>query len=74
MPIKKRTSLPLPPTRKIEPYKLPGKPLSEVLRHYDREASDAAWSGATEKAERYTARANDVRNRLQAGELYEVDF
>ena len=78
MPITKRRHLPPPPpmrTRvKAEPFREPGRPLGDLVREYDRKASDASWAGDIGEADRYTALANDCRNRLQAGELYEVDF
>ena len=79
MPIKKRTTLPSPPPTKphrvrTDPYKLPGRPLGELLSECNRKASDAAWAGDEKEAAKYTRQANDYRARIDAGELYEVDF
>lgn len=79
MPIRKRTTLPPPPptskrTVKTDPYKLPGRPLGELLQECNRMASDAAWAGDNETADKMTALADQYRARIEAGELYEVDF
>lgn len=79
MPIKKRTTLPPPPPTRTrqsgsDPYKLPGRPIGELLREFDRKASDAAWVGDDEEAKRCQQIADGYRARLEAGELYEVDF
>jgi hypothetical protein len=81
MPIKKRTSLPPKPFVKhrrpstVEPYKLPGRPLTEILRELDRKVSDLEWEQTDHaSAIDYKRQADDIRKRIEAGELYEVDF
>lgn len=73
MPIKKRKSLP-PPQLANDPYKLPGRPLEELLREFDRKASDAAWEGDYAESRRLQSIADEYRARIKAGELYEVAF
>ena len=74
MPIVRRTSLP-PPTPARDPeFRLPGRPLYEVLAEKKREASDLAWSGKTAEADKVEAEITEIRKRLDAGELYEVTF
>lgn len=74
MPIKKRTSLPPPPKPKVpDKYRLPGKPLENIVKALDKKASDAAWVGDETEAARCEALALVYRARIEAGELYEVD-
>lgn len=78
MPIIKRSNLTLLP---VEPkptrdtsFRVPGRPLSDILAEVSRKASDAAWAGDVATADKLEQEANSIRKRLADGELYEIDF
>lgn len=78
MPIRKRTSIPKqdrkPRAQAFDPYTTPGIPIENLIKKYDKEASDAAWEGDDKQAERSQKLANHYRERLADGELYEIEF
>ena len=53
-------------------FRYPGRPLHELVKEYDQRASDEAWEGNTKEADRLQSIANEYRERLANGELYEV--
>jgi hypothetical protein len=79
MPIKKRSAIPVIAKggRRADgdlPSRLPGKPLSDLLKEYQRAQSDADWRGDFDLADDYLDKIKEVQARIDAGELYEVDF
>lgn len=50
------------------------KPLSQHAIDLSREADDAEWFGDMERADRLKAELVRVRERIEAGELWEVPF
>lgn len=78
MPIVKRITLPPVKHRRpsrVEPYQQPGRPLVDILRELDRKVSDYDWAGDNEaEADNLRYQAEAIRERIEAGELYEVDF
>jgi hypothetical protein len=76
MPIKKRTSIPVPKvvTKSVGHFVTPGLSLESLLREANQRESDAAWSDEHELAKKQRAIADNLRTRIEAGELYEVDF
>jgi hypothetical protein len=78
MPIIKRRSIPNVNVqrgtagRRLDPYELPGRPLVDILKEYDKQASDAAWAEKHDEAAIWQAKAATLRVRIEAGELYEV--
>lgn len=49
-------------------------PLSDLVKKYDRLASDAAWEDNPKEADRLQSIADGYRKRLEEGELYEPNF
>lgn len=76
MPIIKRTTLPPVVLRQPGdfPFRKPGRPLAEVYKELRRKASDAAWGGDEAEGKRLDEQADEVKRRIEDGELYEVDF
>lgn len=79
MPIIKRSTRPVIAKggRRVDgdfPARLPGKPLSDLLKEYRIAASDADWVGNHTLAREYDDKIRAVQARIDAGELYEVDF
>ena len=81
MPIKKRSTLPpIAPVKhrrpsSVPPYTQPGRPLAEILRELDQKVSDLEWDQKDHaSAEDYRRQADDIRKRIEAGEIYEVSF
>lgn len=76
MPIIKRTKLPVPPKprpKSDDEFKLPGRPLEDLLKEARLRQSDAEWVEDYETASIAVEQAEDYERRIAAGELYEVD-
>lgn len=73
MPIVKRSSVPSPLPAQQSDFRLPGRPLYELLRETRKQASDAHWEGNHKEGARLDLEANQIAARIEAGELYEVD-
>jgi hypothetical protein len=77
MPIKKRKNLPKAPLQ-VERNTLvsspPGPSLESLVKKHDQIASDAAWEGDNAKADFHQKQADNYRERLASGEIWEVDF
>lgn len=76
MPIKKRRNLPAKHSNRLpgDAYKTPGVPLQDLVKKHDRLASDKAWEGNVLEADRHQALADQYRERIANGELWETDF
>lgn len=76
MPIKRRSNLPpvAKPPQGDYPFRQPGKPLVEIYRAICNAASNAAWDGNREEADKLEKQAAIIKQRIDDGELYEVDF
>lgn len=76
MPIKKRKSIPKPKvaSKVDQRFEVPGPALEGLLKEQNRLASDAAWANDSVQAAIHEDAAEALRERIQDGELYEVDF
>lgn len=79
MPIVKRSAIPFIAKggRRADgdfPARPPGRPLSDILKELRVQASDADWTGRHAEARELDQRIEQIKARLDAGELYEVDF
>lgn len=70
MPIVKRKSL--PPVQSIA--RKPGRPIYEIIKELDAQASDLAWEGRFEEADAAQAAADAYRERYKNGELHDPEF
>lgn len=76
MPIKKRSTLPKPKGRgrPSGEFRTPGRALQDLVKEHDKAASDLAWDGRIAEADQHQAKANEYRERIMNGELWEPDF
>lgn len=75
MPIVRRTNPPKPPKKKVNIYDVPYHPspelISDLIKEHDRLASDYFWNGDDVKGKHHQDIANNFRERLKRGDMYE---